>query len=393
MNNTTTHVGRRTLSGLTALGTNQATAFPLLNLANHEFTTVGSSTGAVLPTARLADSVTVWNGGSNTLSVYPPSGGTVSGGSVNVAYSLAADTGITFFATDLLTWYPDSAAQAASGTGTVTTVSVVSAHGFAGTVANPTTTPAITLSTTATGILTGNGTSIAAAADVGIGANNQLALTEIATPATQVSGDIWTDSTQHSHAVFNGSATSADCLTGYLPRLIYAQPANITVSASGTATTLLSGTGAVGTVSLPAGFLSVKGRVLRVRWGGYITTAASAQGNVYWLLKAGSTLIATSISGGLTANVTSPSPIAGEVNIAVKTAGSSGKLDATGNMSGYTGGQNTTGEFSNGTAGVFAPATQTSIDLTAALTLDFQIFFSATGNSFTLNYFTVEVIG
>jgi len=50
----------------------------------------------------------------------------------------------------------------ASG-GSVTTVSVVSANGFAGTVANPTTTPAITLTTSITGVLKGNGTAISAA--------------------------------------------------------------------------------------------------------------------------------------------------------------------------------------------------------------------------------------
>lgn len=47
--------------------------------------------------------------------------------------------------------------------GTVTTVSVVSANGLAGTVANATTTPAITLSTSVTGVLKGNGTAISAA--------------------------------------------------------------------------------------------------------------------------------------------------------------------------------------------------------------------------------------
>lgn len=47
--------------------------------------------------------------------------------------------------------------------GTVTSVSVVSANGLAGTVATATTTPAITLSTTITGILQGNGTAISAA--------------------------------------------------------------------------------------------------------------------------------------------------------------------------------------------------------------------------------------
>lgn len=53
--------------------------------------------------------------------------------------------------------------SAGGGTGTVTDVSVVSANGFAGTVATSTTTPAITLSTTITGILKGDGTAISAA--------------------------------------------------------------------------------------------------------------------------------------------------------------------------------------------------------------------------------------
>jgi hypothetical protein len=53
--------------------------------------------------------------------------------------------------------------QSASGTGTVTSVSVTSVNGFAGTVTNPTSTPAISLSTTVTGILKGDGTSISAA--------------------------------------------------------------------------------------------------------------------------------------------------------------------------------------------------------------------------------------
>lgn len=47
--------------------------------------------------------------------------------------------------------------------GTVTTVSVVSANGLAGTVANATTTPAITLSTSVNGIAKGNGTSFSTA--------------------------------------------------------------------------------------------------------------------------------------------------------------------------------------------------------------------------------------
>lgn len=49
------------------------------------------------------------------------------------------------------------------GSGTVTSLSVVTANGLAGTVANPTTTPALTLSTTITGLLKGNGTAVSAA--------------------------------------------------------------------------------------------------------------------------------------------------------------------------------------------------------------------------------------
>jgi hypothetical protein len=56
-----------------------------------------------------------------------------------------------------LTWI------SSSGSGTVTSASVVSANGFAGTVANSTTTPAITISTSVTGLIKGNGTAISAA--------------------------------------------------------------------------------------------------------------------------------------------------------------------------------------------------------------------------------------
>jgi hypothetical protein len=56
-----------------------------------------------------------------------------------------------------------AAAMTAAGAGTVTSVSVVAANGFNGTVATSTSTPAITLSTSVTGILKGNGTAVSAA--------------------------------------------------------------------------------------------------------------------------------------------------------------------------------------------------------------------------------------
>jgi hypothetical protein len=59
------------------------------------------------------------------------------------------------------TW--DISYSSGGGSGTVTTVSVATANGFAGTVANAGTTPAITLSTSVSGVLKGNGTAISAA--------------------------------------------------------------------------------------------------------------------------------------------------------------------------------------------------------------------------------------
>lgn len=59
---------------------------------------------------------------------------------------------------------------AAAGSGTVTTLSVVTANGFAGTVANATTTPAITLTTSINSpVLAGNGTALSAATTTGTG--------------------------------------------------------------------------------------------------------------------------------------------------------------------------------------------------------------------------------
>lgn len=64
----------------------------------------------------------------------------------------------------------------AGGAGTVTSVSVVTANGFAGTVATATTTPAITISTTVNSpVLAGNGTAIAAATTTGSGSTVVLA--------------------------------------------------------------------------------------------------------------------------------------------------------------------------------------------------------------------------
>lgn len=67
-----------------------------------------------------------------------------------------------------------------TGTGTVTTVSVASANGFTGSVANATTTPAITLTTSINSpVLAGNGTALVAATTTGSGSTVALATSPV----------------------------------------------------------------------------------------------------------------------------------------------------------------------------------------------------------------------
>ena len=80
------------------------------------------------------------------------------GGTGTATPSLVAGTNVTISGA-----WPNQTVNATGGSGTVTSASIVSANGLAGTVATATTTPAITLSTTVTGVVKGNGTALSAA--------------------------------------------------------------------------------------------------------------------------------------------------------------------------------------------------------------------------------------
>ena len=93
---------------------------------------------------------------------------TISEQFVNLA-AIAVKKGDTSIAPSLIDVRPDLdkvftyISNGGTSGGTVTTVSVTSANGFAGSVATPTTTPAITITTSVTGLLKGNGTALSAA--------------------------------------------------------------------------------------------------------------------------------------------------------------------------------------------------------------------------------------
>ena len=98
--------------------------------------------------------MTVIINGSNV-----PTAGTVAvGDGTTINFTAAGSAGqvLTSNGAGVPTW-------TTNGAGTVTSASVVSANGFAGTVATDSTTPAITLSTSITGVLKGNGTALSAA--------------------------------------------------------------------------------------------------------------------------------------------------------------------------------------------------------------------------------------
>lgn len=79
-------------SGLTAAGSNQGTAL-LLSADVNEITTTAASTGVRFPDATVCspgDSIVVYNGGANSLSVYPATGESINAGATNAAFAVAS---------------------------------------------------------------------------------------------------------------------------------------------------------------------------------------------------------------------------------------------------------------------------------------------------------------
>lgn len=143
-----------------------------------------------------------------------------------------------------------------SGAGTVTSVSVVTANGFAGTVATATTTPAITITTTVTGLLKGNGTAISAAV-----AGTDYANRSFSTIAVSGQTDVTAD-------------TAADTLT-----LIAGT--NVTITTSGNSITINAAAGAsgitIGTTTITSGTTT---RILYNNAGVVGEYVVSGSGNV-----------------------------------------------------------------------------------------------------------------
>jgi len=147
-----------TASSVIAIGGPDFVSSTIPNLTG-VVTSVGTTTSianAAITNAMLANTAVANLSGSNT-----------GDNAVNSLYSslisdktvvLTAGTGVTVTGT-----YPSFTIAATGSGGTITSVSVVSANGFAGTVSTATSTPSITISTSITGLIKGNGTALSAA--------------------------------------------------------------------------------------------------------------------------------------------------------------------------------------------------------------------------------------
>jgi hypothetical protein len=145
---------------LTQLDSNFATAITIGNTAvylGNTTTSIGNLSLANVTITSVSTPITAAQGGTGLTSITANS--VMLGNATGSVLLVAPGTLGNVLVSTGTTW--QSTAPASGGS--VTNVSVTSANGFAGTVANPTSTPAITLTTSITGVLKGNGTAISAA--------------------------------------------------------------------------------------------------------------------------------------------------------------------------------------------------------------------------------------
>lgn len=91
-------------AAITAAGTTQATATVLYPLGLHTVTTVASGTGVILAVGALGDETVVFNGGANTLLVYPPLAAKINNLTTNAGVNLPANTAMLLKCASATQW-------------------------------------------------------------------------------------------------------------------------------------------------------------------------------------------------------------------------------------------------------------------------------------------------
>lgn len=263
------------------------------------------ATTATYPTTTTINQI-LYSSSSNVIGeITAANNGTLISGATGIPSWLAnGTTGQVLTAT---TGSPPSWQPVPAG-GTVTDVSVVSANGFAGSVATSTTTPAITLSTTVTGVLSGNGTAISGSAITNhnvLVAGTSNAITSVAPSATSgiplVSNGSSADPS-FTTAVVAGGGTGNTTFTAYsvIAAGTTATGAFQNVSGVGTSGQVLTSNGAGAlptwqTSSAGAGILSASAtltnsQVKNLHGTPVQAIAAPGAGNVIQIIQASTTM-------------------------------------------------------------------------------------------------------
>ncbi len=84
-------MGGQTNMTVSAAGSTQGTA-TALTATNNFISTAAASSGVLLATEELGSDVWIYNGGANTLTVYPHTGGKINVASTNAGVSLGTNT-------------------------------------------------------------------------------------------------------------------------------------------------------------------------------------------------------------------------------------------------------------------------------------------------------------
>ena len=283
MTNTLNHrVNPSLLTGLTATGSSQATAFPLTNNTLHEFTTVSSSNGAILPVGKLPSEVSIFNDGASSLTIYPPPGGSIDAGAANASVSLAAGSGVTFWASTPSNWYHLVSASGGTPGGSAGQIQFDNAGAFGGFTASGDAT--INTSTGAVSVTKTGGTAFAPSATTDTtNASNITSGTLASGRLPAISASSITTGTLPAAQLPTTGVSASSITTGTLPAAQLPALSGAVVSAGGTgvttfgtiaATTLLgNATGATAApTAIPLGAnLSIVGGAL---------TAASGSGGL-----------------------------------------------------------------------------------------------------------------
>lgn len=77
-------------AGAIATGSTQSTAYTI-TACTTRFGTVAASTGAILPVGAPSDDYFLVNYGANSLTLYPPVGGSLNNGTINAGVAVAAN--------------------------------------------------------------------------------------------------------------------------------------------------------------------------------------------------------------------------------------------------------------------------------------------------------------